>query len=181
MLVYWIHYKEHDDPYTQGYVGITNNLERRLSEHSAKHSKCHHVKNRINNDAIVSVLHHVESIDEAQKLEEKYRPVENIGWNICKGGGMPPQANKNFDTNRLIGEDRTEAQKESSKNHSIRMKGKIPWNKGVKGQVAWNKGIPSKSMSKLANTIHICPHCKKEGRGSSMLRWHFDNCKYKVD
>lgn len=24
-----------------------------------------------------------------------------------------------------------------------------------------------------------CPHCQKIGRGNSMTRWHFDNCKYK--
>ena len=24
-----------------------------------------------------------------------------------------------------------------------------------------------------------CPHCNKEGRGSSMIRWHFDKCKSK--
>lgn len=26
----------------------------------------------------------------------------------------------------------------------------------------------------------ICPFCNKEGKGSSMFRWHFDNCKKKV-
>lgn len=26
--------------------------------------------------------------------------------------------------------------------------------------------------------IHICPHCGKEGKGTSMFRWHFDNCKH---
>ena len=25
----------------------------------------------------------------------------------------------------------------------------------------------------------VCPHCGKEGKGNSMLRWHFDNCKNK--
>jgi hypothetical protein len=25
----------------------------------------------------------------------------------------------------------------------------------------------------------ICPHCNKEGGGGSMIRYHFDNCKYK--
>ena len=25
-----------------------------------------------------------------------------------------------------------------------------------------------------------CPHCGKEGRGSSMIRWHFDKCKSKT-
>ncbi len=24
-----------------------------------------------------------------------------------------------------------------------------------------------------------CPHCNKQGKGSIMLRWHFDNCKFK--
>lgn len=24
---------------------------------------------------------------------------------------------------------------------------------------------------------HICPHCKKVGKGSIMSRWHFDKCK----
>jgi len=26
---------------------------------------------------------------------------------------------------------------------------------------------------------HTCPHCGKTARGSSMFRWHFDNCKHK--
>lgn len=24
---------------------------------------------------------------------------------------------------------------------------------------------------------HICPHCRKSGKGTSMFRWHFNNCK----
>ena len=23
----------------------------------------------------------------------------------------------------------------------------------------------------------ICPHCGKEGKGSAMYKWHFNNCK----
>lgn len=40
-----------------------------------------------------------------------------------------------------------------------------------------------KNISKAAkNRIHIlkeykCPYCNKTGKGSIMLRWHFDNCK----
>jgi hypothetical protein len=26
-------------------------------------------------------------------------------------------------------------------------------------------------------TVHTCPHCGKVGKGASMFRWHFDNCK----
>jgi predicted GIY-YIG superfamily endonuclease len=182
MLVYWIHYKEHTDPYTEGYIGVTNNLERRLTEHTSVKSKCHHVKNRINNGAIVSVLHHVSSIDEALALELEYRPEEYIGWNICEGGGMPPKQTGEFlDTNRLRGDDRTAAQKEAAVNHSLKMKGRSVWNKDKKGlQSAWNKGIENPKMKEMATIHRECPHCGKHGKGSSMLRWHFDNCKFKV-
>lgn len=182
MLVYWIHYKEQIDPYTEGYIGVTNNLDRRLYEHSSIHSKCKHVKNRLDNGAIVTVLHYINSLAEALELEEKYRPDNNIGWNICKGGGYPPtQTGEHLDTNRLVGEDRSEAQKNAAKMHSERMKGRKAWNSGLKGiQVAWNKGkkIPNPNANQIEYT---CPHCKKTGRGSGMMRWHFDNCKFRVN
>jgi hypothetical protein len=28
-------------------------------------------------------------------------------------------------------------------------------------------------------TLRICPHCDKSGKGEVMFRWHFDNCKQK--
>lgn len=28
--------------------------------------------------------------------------------------------------------------------------------------------------------IRTCPHCEKTGKGSCMLRWHFENCKLKT-
>jgi predicted GIY-YIG superfamily endonuclease len=182
MLVYWIHYKDHTDPYKEGYIGITNNLERRLSEHASQRSKCHHVKNRINNGAIVTILHYVSSLDEALELELQYRPDENIGWNICKGGGMPPKQTGEFlNTNRLRGDDRTEMQKQAAINHSIKMKGRKTWNAGKTGlQTAWNKGISNPHLKELASIERTCPHCGKQGKGSSMLRWHFDNCKFQV-
>jgi predicted GIY-YIG superfamily endonuclease len=182
MLVYWIHYKDHVDPYNEGYIGVTNNLERRLKEHSEIRSKCHHVKNRINNGAIISVLHHISSVEEALALEIEYRPKENIGWNICRGGGYPPKQTGEFlDTNRLRGDDRTQAQKRAAMDHAILMKSREPWNKNKKGvQSAWNKGIENPIMKEMASIERECPHCGKHGKGSSMLRWHFDNCKKKL-
>lgn len=179
MLVYWIHYKDHDDPYTEGYIGVTNNLENRIYQHTSKHSKCHHVKNRIENGAVFTVLHHVDSIDDALKLEMKYRPDDNIGWNICKGGGYPPKVLSEWlDTNKLKGDDRTEAQKAASKAHSERMSGRSAWNKGKTGiQEAWNKGKVFEAGKKQAGIESVCPKCGKKGKGNSMKRWHFDNCR----
>ena len=45
--VYWIHTKDHTDIFTQGYVGITNNLERRSFRHF-NYSDNQHLKNAIN-------------------------------------------------------------------------------------------------------------------------------------
>lgn len=32
----------------------------------------------------------------------------------------------------------------------------------------------------MTKVIHICPHCNKSGKGWTMFRWHFDNCKFKI-
>ena len=36
-----------------------------------------------------------------------------------------------------------------------------------------------KSGRKEANLIHTCTYCNKTGKGPTMRRWHFDNCKHK--
>jgi hypothetical protein len=41
----------------------------------------------------------------------------------------------------------------------------------LKGRSAKNKGTTQEKI--------CCPHCNKIGGISSMLRWHFDNCKHK--
>ena len=45
-----------------------------------------------------------------------------------------------------------------------------------------NKDAASERMKiTMANLpLLICPHCEKEGKGSNMTRWHFDNCKLKT-
>lgn len=38
--------------------------------------------------------------------------------------------------------------------------------------------VKDKIRNKMKNQpITICPHCKKEGKGGNMKRYHFDNCK----
>jgi len=73
-----------------------------------------------------------------------------------------------------------------------------PWNKGKRGvqrgrsgddhhnfgKPAYNKGIPmsEEQKQKLRGPREriVCPHCKKEGgAGSTMQRYHLDNCKFK--
>lgn len=88
MIVYWIREKDHADIYTQGYVGITKKtLKERVREHK-KNKKNSIVagKLRQHSDLVCSVIHEVETLEGALILEATYRPFQNIGWNLQKGG-----------------------------------------------------------------------------------------------
>lgn len=108
MYLYWIHLSDHTDPYTQGYIGITKNPERRFNQHRMS-SQSHnpHVKEAVDNGtAIFTVLHEVSSLDEAYDLERKYRPRSNIGYNKHPGGNggvghsMSEEGRKNISEGR---------------------------------------------------------------------------------
>ena len=57
--------------------------------------------------------------------------LRNINcYNLCLGGGAPPIRHEASGNVLLTGNNRTEAQKQAAKEHSKKMKGKIPHNKG---------------------------------------------------
>lgn len=126
--LYWIHYPEQTDPLSEGYIGITKNFDQRVKTHS-KYTKYKHIKNRIDSGAIVNVLVDNLTEESAKTLEEQYRPQDNIGWNLTKGGGIPPsRVGRASAKSLLVGDARTEAQKEAAKKHKERMRGKLPIN-----------------------------------------------------
>ena len=86
--VYWIHYNTFTDPYNEGYIGITNNINRRLSEHIK--SRNLQLKEALVHDATYTILHADLNYNEACEHEYNYRPRKNIGWNISAGGNIPP-------------------------------------------------------------------------------------------
>ena len=133
--IYWIKYKNHTDPYKDGYVGISKDPLKRFKEH--KNSKDNNmVKGAIKNGAHIEILFNNLSITEALEIEKSYRPKELMGWNLCEGGQLPP-SKKGYKYKEgkqiLVGKNRTDSQKESAKKHSERMKKNIPWNKGKNG------------------------------------------------
>jgi len=95
MIVYWIREKDHTDIYTEGYIGITKKtLKERVREH--KKNKSNSVvagKLRKYTDLVWSVVHTVETLEEALALEAEYRPTQLVGWNLQKGGelGVEPE------------------------------------------------------------------------------------------
>lgn len=126
-IVYWIHFDEHKDPYTEGYVGVTVNLKQRLFHHKSQTKR---LLDKLMSGAKIDILEECTTMEDALLVERKYRPTTLIGWNINKGGRCPPQGEKNYSSQKLTGKDRTIKQKRASAEHSKRMKGRAPGNKG---------------------------------------------------
>ena len=82
-LIYWIHNESETDIKTQGYVGITKNLKRRMREHS---SKVNFLEGRT-----VDIFLYGEK-NYCKEIEYQLRQKKYIGLNIAAGGGIPPDA-----------------------------------------------------------------------------------------
>jgi hypothetical protein len=122
--LYWIKNSDCEDPFKHGYIGITKqSLDERFSDHKNNH-KNKHLKNRCRQSTttIFSLFENL-SREEAQKLESQYRPEENIGWNIAKGGDIPPSRKGKVSKKSLLkGENRTPEQIKGHKLQSEAMK-----------------------------------------------------------
>lgn len=75
---------------TKGYIGVSKHPRRRWVEHRSRKSNAH-VTNAFNmyDDIVYDVISEG-SIEEILRMEEWLRPNNQIGWNIEKGGSLPP-------------------------------------------------------------------------------------------
>ena len=120
-------------------------------------------------------------------FESIYSPTNpGFQWTIETHGPM-----QDYHPQTWKGDNRTEAQKQASRNHSKRCHEYlvIPTPKGSKMSEAHKNALRvprpgagkhnghAKGESHFAKEILTCPHCKKQGGGGTMKRWHFDNCK----
>lgn len=93
-IIYWYHLTGvHTDPYTEGYIGVTNNEQRRHKEHilnSKDASNKLHLYNAIRKHTWSNIskviLHELDNYAEASEIEYLYRTEPNIGWNTAIGG-----------------------------------------------------------------------------------------------
>jgi predicted GIY-YIG superfamily endonuclease len=89
--VYWIHTSDHSDKLSQGYIGITCNFKDRLKSHK-KNKKKTKLTDAIKaygwNNLQKEILFNNLSLQKALDIEEIYRIIPNIGWNIQKGGEL---------------------------------------------------------------------------------------------
>lgn len=76
--LYWIYNDDCKDPKSDGYIGITENIEKRFKQHLSRNE-------RIPKDAKYKILYEG-SREECFNLESEYRPTKCIGWNSAAGG-----------------------------------------------------------------------------------------------
>ena len=76
--LYWLRLPEHTDMFTQGYVGVAKDMAKRLRSH--KHRFKDFWQQIIVEPLVISTQNY------CFDLEEKLRPMRNIGWNKSIGG-----------------------------------------------------------------------------------------------
>lgn len=133
--VYWIAHKDHTDIFSQGYIGVSSNPEKRWEYHK-KRGENAHIRNAIKKygwDNLVKKVVLIGDENYCLEIENKLRPTDKIGWNLVCGGGKPPSAlGKKF----------------------IRTP---EWNEKIRlahlGKPAWNKGkkLTDEQKSKIFN------------------------------
>jgi predicted GIY-YIG superfamily endonuclease len=184
--VYWIHHNNHDDIFSQGYIGITNNSARRFYQHQKGQSQNKHFSNALKKYSPKEILWDIILIgtkEYCKEIEFKLRSKENIGWNIEKGGGIPPsqkgkRQSKEHIKNRIKprkgkpspckGQKRSDNTKKAI---SKALKGsifseerKLNISKALKGRIAPNKGKKQskKEIIKKSKTWKIITPFKEE-------------------
>ena len=151
-----------------GYIGITKNAVERFSQHGWQRKKSNkHLRSALKKyegQVFQRVL--LSNLDKelAELCEEMLRPEPEIGWNITKGGGVPPNP---------------EGKIRSTDYRNNIAKAKL----GDKNPMYGKKLVFSEEhRAKLSGAAKqmqpiTCPHCGYTGKCNGMKRWHFDRCR----
>jgi hypothetical protein len=101
----------------------------------------------------------------AEWIERMLRSFPNMGWNIAKGGNVPPSPKGKVRSAKYCAN--ISAAKQGNKNPMFGKK--IIFS----AEHRKNLSIANKMLPPVK-----CPHCGKEGRANCMKRWHFDRCRH---
>ena len=152
--VYWIRKVEHTNIYTEGYVGVSTNIERRWREHVTEARANRHpnsfLRNVINKhypDNLIFEIVYLSNEDNCYNYEEMLRPETNIGWNLRSGGpvGKITEEGRKAISAKALGKKLTEKEKERRRYNSyVKLNGFISKQKYKELIQLNNKVIPEK-------------------------------------
>lgn len=160
-VVYWIHRTEDIDPTTSGYIGVSGNINARISMHKQGRGNII-VKRQFEKytDVVVDIIFSSDDDQECYNKEAVLRPNKNIGWNFSEGGNKPPSPKGNKERaakarETLKGRIITWGDKISKSRKGISLSAdsinKAVATRKCNGIKAWNKGKKTGPQSK--NTI----------------------------
>jgi group I intron endonuclease len=176
-MTYSLYHIGIDPDLNTGYIGITCNPKARFIQHGYSKTRSNtHLKNALlkyGKDVFKRIV--VSNLDKeaAELLEEMLRPKPNMGWNITKGGGIPP----NPKGKERSAEYRSNISKAKIGANNPMYGRKVTFSEthrknlsiAIKGRISKYLGVP--------RPIVVCPKCNKSGGLGSMQRWHFERCK----
>ena len=144
--VYWIHHPDHTDMFSQGYIGVSNDISRRWESHKNR-TQNGHLKNAIKSygwDNLVKKVILIADRWYCLMIETRLRPTNNIGWNHAFGGGCPPDATGN---KHRLGM--------SPPNKGVPLSDEVKARISAKkmGSSPWNKGIPTSEETKKKQSL----------------------------
>ena len=92
--VYWIRHADHTDITSQGYIGVSNNANKRFLDHKRSKQNPHlaYAIKKYGWDNLLKSEILFSTQEYCLDIERKLRPTNSIGWNIVMGGGLPPNA-----------------------------------------------------------------------------------------
>ena len=150
-VVYWIHLPEHTDMFTQGYIGVSNNTKKRWADHKYSSENPHLLKaiKKYGWDNIIKEVVLIADKAYCLLMETKLRSEDKIGWNIVKGGGMPPLNKWNLGKHLSDATKLKISLKKKGHKHTPEIQAKLNINlleggratRFVKGMIPWNKGL----------------------------------------
>jgi len=93
--VYWIRRSIHTDIKTEGYVGITYNIDQRFKQHRDSVDLLNYTSVitealREHDDIVFDIVKTCDNREDAKAMERSLRPEYRVGWNVAKGGGGRP-------------------------------------------------------------------------------------------
>ena len=161
-----------------GYIGISKNPHIRFSQHQWQRKESNkHLKNamqKYGKDVFKRVVFCNLEKEAAELLEEMLRPNPNIGWNITKGGGIPP----NPKGKERSAEYRSNISKAKMGENNPMYGKKVTFSETHRKNLSIALAGKTSNLAGKARPIVSCPKCNATGGIGSMQRWHFERCRY---
>jgi group I intron endonuclease len=180
--VYWIHHPEHTDMFTQGYIGVSKCVEKRWYDHKNKTGNLHLARaiKKYGWDNLIKEVIVIADKSYCLMLELKLRAEDAVGWNIVKGGGMPPSTIR---TGWKHTEEAKEKNRQSKLGQTLSVESRKKLSESLKkvkcvsrfkkGISPHNKGVPAlphvMEAVRKANTGRVQPQEEKDNRSKSMM------------